>query len=223
MPWHLDSHFLPHLLHRRHLPGDDLFHLGGQLGVLEITGDLPQGLGGGLGPDEVHLDPGDAELLFHHLRHVVDGAVAHDQVQVGGVRVGKLIIAGVAAEGGDQGDAAVLEEALDLEGVAADVVFPQQVDLEFAFPHRVVQAHDVLEDAVVGDVVAGRLAHALVALATEAEDVDPQLFLHLPGHGVDVVADEAHRAGGEDADGLGLEGVIGLLHRLASASSRRRR
>ncbi len=70
------------------------------------------------------------------------------------------------------------------------------------------------EDAVVGDVVAGRLAHALVALATEAKDVDPQLFLHLPGHGVHVVADEAHRAGGEDADGLGLEDVIGLLHRL---------
>ena len=63
----------------------------------------------------------------------------------------------------------------------------------------------MLEDAVVGDVVAGRLAHALVALATEGEDVDAQLFLHLPGHGVDVVADEADRAGGEDADGLGLE------------------
>ena len=31
---------------------------------------------------------------------------------------------------------------------------------------------------------------------------------------MDVVADEAHRAGGEDADGLGLEEVIGLLDRL---------
>ncbi len=65
------------------------------------------------------------------------------------------------------------------------------------------------------DVMAGGLAHAFVALTTEPEDVDPQLFLHLPGHGVDVVADQAHRAGGEDADGLGLEGVISFLNRLA--------
>ncbi len=75
------------------------------------------------------------------------------------------------------------------------------------------------EDAVVGDVMSGGLAHPLVALATEGEDVDPQLFLHLPGHRMNVVADQAHGAGGENADGLGLEEVVGLLHGLAQLFS----
>ena len=37
---------------------------------------------------------------------------------------------------------------------------------------RVVLADHMLEDLVVGDVVAGRLADALVAFAAEGEDVD---------------------------------------------------
>ncbi len=207
--------FLPRGLHPGHLPGDDRLDLLRQLGVVKIFGDLPQGLGCGLSPDKIDLDPRNAELGFHHLGHVIDGAVAHDEVEVGGMGIGKIVIAGVAAEGGNQRDAAVLEEALDLEGIAADVVFPQHVDFELAFPHRVVQAHHVGEDAVVGDVVAGRLTDAFVALATEAEDIAIAKFLlHLPGHRVHVVTDEAHGAGGEDADGLGFEEVIGLLHRL---------
>ena len=92
------------------------------------------------------------------------------------MRVGKIVVAGVAAEAGHQGDADVLKEALDLEGVAADVIFPQQVDLELAFLDGVVQPHHVGEDAVVGDVVAGGLTHAFVALATEAEDVESPSF-----------------------------------------------
>ena len=95
------------------------------------------------------------------------------------------------------------EQVLDDEGVAADVVLAQQVDLELASSRRVVQPDDVLEELVVGDVVSGRLADALVALATEAEDVDAQLLLHLSGDGVNVVADQAHRTGGKTPMALG--------------------
>ena len=61
--------------------------------------------------------------------------------------------------------------------------------------------------------MAGRLADPAVTLATEAEYVDPQLLLHLPGHRVDIVADQSDRAGREDGDRLGVKQVIGLLHR----------
>ena len=125
--------------------------------------------------------------------------------------IGKLVVGRIAAEGGDHGDAAVIKDAVDLEGVAADVVFAQQVDLVFAFLDVVIESHHVGENAVVGDVVACRLAHALVALATEPENIDPELFLHLPRHRVHVVANESHRTGGEDADGLGFEQIVGFL------------
>ena len=52
---------------------------------------------------------------------------------------------GVATEGTDQADAASLEQPLDLEGVATDVVLAQQVDVELAFGRRVIQTHHMLE------------------------------------------------------------------------------
>ena len=76
-------------------------------------------------------------------------------------------------------------------------------------------ADDVFEQLVIGDVVAGRLAHAAVTFATEAEHVDSQLRLHFPGYGVDVVADQPDRTGREDRDRLGMKQVVGLLDRLA--------
>ena len=91
---------------------------------------------------------------------------------------------------------------------------PSMATLNLPARRRVVAADDVLEQAVVGDVVAGRLAHAAVALATEGEDVDAELLLHFAGHGVDVVADQPHGAGRKDGDRLGMEDVVGLLDRL---------
>ena len=114
-----------------------------------------------------------------------------------------------------QVDAAALEELFQHEGVAADVVLAEHGHVELALGRRVVQADDVLEQAVVGDVVPGRLAHAAVALATEGEDVDAEFLLHFAGHGMHVVADQAHGAGREDGDRLGVEDVEGLLDRLA--------
>ena len=83
--------------------------------ITEILGDLAQGLGRGLGADEVDLDPRDAELGFKHVGHVVDGTVAHDRGQVGLVGRGELVVGRVAGEGGYVGDAALLEDAVDLE------------------------------------------------------------------------------------------------------------
>ena len=63
----------------------------------------------------------------------------------------------------------------------------------------------MLENTVVGDVVAGRLADPLVSLATKTENIDPELFFHFPCHRVNIVADQPDGAGGEDTDGLGFE------------------
>jgi hypothetical protein len=98
--------------------------------------------------------------------------VAHDQVEIGHVRAGEVVVAGVPAEGRLQGYAALLEDAVEFEGVASDVVFAEQIDHELAFLALVVESDDLLEDLVVRDVVARRLADALVAFAAEAEDVD---------------------------------------------------
>ena len=103
-----------------------------------------------------------------------------------------------------------LEKIFDDERVAADVVLAQHVDLEFALDRPLGLADDVLEELVVGDVVSGRLADALVALATEAEDIDAQRLLHLAGHGMNVVADQSDRTGGADRDHPGLEDLVGL-------------
>ncbi|KAF5033836.1 hypothetical protein DSECCO2_602530 [anaerobic digester metagenome] len=200
------------LLDLKHLLFDDLLDAVDEFLVLEVGGHAAQRLGRGRGTDEVDLDPGDAELGFHHLGHVVERTVAHDGVEVGLVGDAEGIHRGVAGEGGDQGEAALLQDALDLERVAADVVLAEDVDLELALDRRfVIGADDVLHDLVVGDVVAGGLGHALVAFAGVGEDGDAELFLHLPGHGVDIVADQAHRAGGEDRNGPGMEVVVGFL------------
>ena len=114
--------------------------------------------------------------------------------------------------------------AVDLPGVAADVVLAEDVDGELGSSSGcVVQADHVLEHAVVGDVVAGGLGDALVALAGEPEDIDAEFLLGLAAHGVDVVADEPDRTGRVDADGLGLEDAVGFADGRRPASSLRRR
>ena len=182
-----------------------------QFRVFKIVGDLAERFCRRFGPDEIDLDPRNPVLGLHHFRHIVDGPVAHDGVEIRGMGVGKLVVRGIAAEGGDNGDAAVIQDAVDFKGIAAYVVFAEQVDLVFAFFDVVIEAHDVRENAVVGNVVPRGLADALVALATEPENIDPELFLHLSRHRVHVVADKSHRASGEDADGLGFEQIVGFL------------
>ena len=179
--------------------------------ILEVSGDFPQRFGRAAGADEVHLEPRHAEPLLDHVGHVIDRAVAHHAIQVGHVGVLELLHRRVAAERGHQIDPAPLEQVLEHEGVAADVVLAQQADVELARRRRIVQPDHVLEQAVVGDMMARRLAYAAVSLATEGEDVDAELLLHFPRDGVNVVADQADGASGKDGDGLGMKNVEGLL------------
>ena len=182
-PSHRDLALHPHLDHFRHFLGDDCLDTLDQFRVFEVVGYLSKRLCSRFRPDEIDLDPGDAELGLHHFRHIVDRAVAHDGVEIRCVGVGELVVCGIAAEGGDNGDAAVIHDAVDFKRVPADVVLAEQVDLVLAFFDVVIEANHVRENTVVGYVVARGLAHALVALATEPENVDPELFLHLSGYG----------------------------------------
>jgi len=203
-------HVLDHGTEGGHLLGDDFLGAVDELFVAEEFCDLAQRLGRLLGADEVHLDPRDAELRLHHLGHVIDRAVAHDDVEVGGVALADLLVADVARERRGDVDAALLEELVDLPGVATDIVFAEDVDAELRLVGLVEQTDHVLKHAVVGDMVAGGLGDALVAFAGEAEDVDPKFLLGFAADGVDVVADQADRAGGVHGDGLGLEDPVGL-------------
>ncbi len=147
--------FVLDLAHRGHFLGHDRLGPPDQLRVVEIPRDLAERLGRGRRPDEIHLEPGDAVFLLDHVGDVVDRPVAHDHVEVGGVGVLEALDAGIAAEGGHQGDAAALQQVFEHEGVAADVVFAEHAQAEAAGPHRVVSPDHVLEQLVVGDVVAG--------------------------------------------------------------------
>ena len=69
----------------------------------------------------------------------------------------------------------------------------------------VVEADDGLEELVVGDVMAGRLTDAAVAFATEGEYIDAQFSFMCARYSVHIVADQSHRAGGEDGDRLGMK------------------
>jgi hypothetical protein len=139
------AHVGGHGFHLGHLLGDDLFHAVDERAVAEVLGDLTQRLGRGGRADEVHLDPRDAVLGLQHVGHVVDGPVAHDGVEVGLVGRGELVVGRVAREGGVVGDAALLEDAVDLEAVAADVVLAEQVDAVLAGLVGIVLAHHVAE------------------------------------------------------------------------------
>ena len=203
-------HVLDHGPEGGHLLGDDFFGAVDELFIAEEFCDLAQRFRRLIGTDEVHFDPRDAELRLHHLGHVIDRAVAHDDVEVGRVALADLFVADVARERRGDVDAALLEELVDLPGVAADVVFAEDVDAELRLVGLVEQADHVFEHAVVGDMVTGGLGDAFVAFAGEPEDVDPKFLLGLAADGVDVVADQADRAGGVHRDGLRLEDPVGL-------------
>ena len=71
----------------------------------------------------------------------------------------------------------------------------------------------MLEELVVRDVVAGRLADAAIAFATEPENVDAEFLLHLPSHGVYVVSDQPDRTRRKHGDRLRVKEVVGFLDR----------
>lgn len=184
-----------HLFYFRHFLCNEVFHLFNQFWFVKILGDLSQGFGGCPGTDEIDLDPGDTVFDFQHVRHIVDGSVAHDGIQIGCMTIGKLVIAGITAEGGNKRDTAGLQNSINLESIPTDVVFTQKIDLVLCIHDGVIFAHNMGEDAVIGYVVPCRLAHPFIAFAGKTKNIDTQLFLHFPGHGMDIISDETYRTG----------------------------
>ena len=107
----------------------------------------------------------------------------------------------------------LLEQGLRRPGVAADVVLADQGDVVRRLRVReLARLDDVVTDGVVGDVVAERLGDAPETLAAAGDDGEVQLLRHVLRDGVDVVADQPHRALGEDRDPLGeREELLRLL------------
>jgi hypothetical protein len=68
---------------------------------------------------------------------------------------GKAVDARVSRKSGNQGQAAFVKKPFDFKGISADVVFPEQVDFEFALGDGVVVSDDMGENAVVCNVMAG--------------------------------------------------------------------
>ena len=185
----------------RHLFSDNLFNLVDKLLFAEVAGNLAQRLGRGLGADEIHLDPWYAVLGLHHVRHIVDGAVAHNRIEVRGMGGDKLVIGGVSGKGRDAGDPAFLEDPVNLETVATDVILTQQVDLILARFHLVILTDKMAKNLIVGNVMPGRLADPLIPFTGKSEDITvPEFFLHVLGDRVDVITDQTHWTGGKYGD-----------------------
>src|SRR5665647_3053894 len=108
-----------------HLRGDHDLDARDQLRVVEVPRDLAQRLGGGVRADEVDLDPQDAVLGLHHLGHVADGPVAHDEVEVGILGTGDLGVLRVAAEGGRELDPALGEYNIGGGGFEMERLFAE--------------------------------------------------------------------------------------------------
>ena len=109
---------------------------------------------------------------------------------------GEFLVIRVPRKRGVQRDTARFKEPLQLEGVAADIVFAQHIHPKVALFLEIHEPDHVGKYLVIGYVMSGRLAHAFISLATETEYVDVGIFrLHFAGHRMNVVADEPHRAG----------------------------
>ena len=182
---------------------------------------MPQAFNGAFKADEVDLKPVHAVLGFHHFGDVVDGAVALDQVEVGLVGTGDALHRTIAGEDGDHFIADLPEDAFLFPAVAADVVFAKNVDGVLGGRFVAAGADDFFHQAVVGDMVAGGLAHAFIAFTAVGHAADAVFLFRFGGYGLDVVADEAHGAGGGNHDGLGVhklhDFINGFLELLGAA------
>src|SRR5271157_293416 len=99
----------------------------------------------------------------------------------------------------------LLEDALELPAIAADVILAENVDDVFSGLPLGALADHVLHDVVVGDVVARGLADALVSFTAEGQHLDPVTLRCRLCHGVDVVPYEADGAGGAYGDRPGMK------------------
>ena len=75
--------------------------------------------------------------------------MAHNQVQVGCVRVLKTTDCRVTTEGTNQVDPAKLEDTVNLESITTDVVFTKDVDVELLGLRCVIITDNMAEQLVV--------------------------------------------------------------------------
>ena len=209
------------ILHLGQFFSDNLFGALCKLGVAKVGSHVAQALNRTFQTDKVDLEPVHAVLGLHHFGDVVDGAVALHEVQVCLVRAGDAFHFSVAGEHRNHFVADLFKDAFLLPAVAADVVFAKDVDRILGGGFVAACTDDALHEAVVGDVVARRLAYALITFAAVRHAADAVFLFSFCGHGLDVVADQAHRAGGGDHDGLGVhklhDFINGLLELLGAA------
>ena len=132
------------------------------------------------------------------------------------MRIFKSVNRGVAAECRDQRHAAFFEQLFNHKGIAADIIFTEQIDAVFRSAFNLVISPDNMrKQPVIGDMMPGGLADAFIAFATKRKDVNAEFFLHLASDGMHVVANQPDGTGRKDGNGFRLENVVGFLNRLA--------
>ena len=137
------------------------------------------------------------------------------------MRAGDAFHFSVAREHRNNFVADLFKDAFLFPAVAADVVFAKDVDRILGGGFIIASSDNALHETIVGDMVARRLAYALVTLAAVCHAANAIFLFSFCGHGLNVVTDQAHRAGGGDHDGLGVhklhDFINGLLELLGAA------
>ena len=186
---------------RQFLP-DQLLGALHHLRVFEEPGHVIEGLGHVLHPEVGDPQVRDAVFFLHHLGQVHGGPGALDHVQGGAVGPADVVHPAVAGDVGHHLDAHALEVVPDDPDLPGQVEVPQDVEAFGADAGGVAGAHQS-EHGLAGGVVAGPLV-ALEAFGLHRQHRDALLLAHLLADALQVVADDAHDAGGIDEGGLGV-------------------
>jgi len=136
---------------------------------------------------------------------------------MGDMGVFDLMDAGVAWDVDHNIVANALQNPLHFPGVPANVILAENIDGVLGW-HSVTCTNDMAHQAIVGNMMAARLAYSLITLAAEGHHLAPVHLLGLSCHRMDIVTDKSHRAGGTDHDSVGikylhhfLDGLLQLL------------
>jgi len=195
--------FIDDGLHDRVILGNYPFHICLD-SIVKALGDCAQTLSDLGRSEEVELQPGDAVLLFHHLAHIVHRAVTVNKVQFNLMGCGNLFQLAIPSPGSLDVQTDFFQQRRGCPDVAADVVIADQRDVIGAgWFGKLAGFDDVIADCVVGDMVTERLGNTTETLAVTGNDRNVKFLGGLFGNRVNIVADQADRAFGEDRDPLG--------------------
>ena len=146
--------FIDDGLHDRVILGDHFFYILLD-SVVKALGNGPQALADLGGAEEVKLQPGDAEFLFHDLAHVVHGAVAVDQVQLDLMSGGDLFQFAVAGPDRLDVQTDLFQQCLGRPDIATDIVVADQRDVVWRGRFgKLTGLDDVVTDRIVGNMVS---------------------------------------------------------------------